>query len=274
MKFRIAVVQLKIAQLNPETNLRRMELFVRRAKQKKAQVVVFPEDCVTGILRNRLDLADASGKYRKHFQALARRFRVDLVPGSVIEKTRYGLYNTAYYIDARGRVLGRYQKINLWLAERPTLNFGRRISVFNTRFGRAGLSICWDLAFPELFRRMVRAGAQTVFCPSFWGYSDAGRGQKYNRDAEIRFVDAACPARAFENEIVLVFCNAAGTHVVNGTRKRLIGRSQIAMPFYGALKELNHNREALFVQAVDTAVLKTAEKSYKIRADLKARVLF
>ena len=68
--------------------------------------------------------------------------------------------------------------MNLWIPERSYLTAGNTTSVFQTRFGKVGLSICWDLAFPEFFRALVRRrGARLVFCPSYWVGKDAGIGQ-------------------------------------------------------------------------------------------------
>jgi len=85
-------------------------------------------------------------------------------------------------------------------------------------------------------------------------------------------VNALCVTRAFENEVVLVYANAAGRANYEGVEEHLIGRSQITVPFKGALKLLDHNQEAMFLQEVDTAILQDAEKSYEIRKDLKAKM--
>ena len=53
----------------------------------------------------------------------------------------------------------------------------------------------------------------------------------------------------------------------------LIGQSQITVPFKGALRRLDHNKEEMFIQEIDTSILKDAEKAYKIRNDLRKRIL-
>ena len=122
--------------------------------------------------------------------------------------------------------------------------------------------------FPEVFRAMVRQDVDIVICPSYWCFEDAGEGIKHDANAEIKLVNALCVTRAFENEVVLVYANAAN---YEGIEEHLIGRSQITVPFKGALKLLDHNQEAMILQEVDTAILQDAEKSYEIRKDLKAR---
>ena len=119
---------------------------------------------------------------------------------------------------------------------------------------------------------MVRRGANIVICPSYWCVKDAGIGIKHDSNAEIKSVDSLCTARAFENEIILVYCNAAGKLKLDKFEDDLIGHSQIAVPFKGCIKKLEHNKEEMFIQEIDTAILNDAERAYRIRKDLKSRV--
>jgi len=270
MKCKIAVVQFRVRQYAPRDNLRRVEQFVKKAAILKANIIVFPEDLLTGPIDKRQGLADTNKTYRRRFQELARRYSIDIVPGSIIEKEGGWLYNTAYYIDSKGLIKARYRKTCLWHPERRYIKPGNEVSVFYTKYGRIGLVICWDLVFEELFRKMLKQHVKLVICPSYWCYGDAGKGARYNKNSEVDFVNSLCVSRAFENEIVLVYCNAAGKLVIGNHRDRLIGRSQITAPFYGAIKRLNHSKEAMFLQEIDVdPVLRDAEQVYKIRKDLK-----
>ncbi len=115
---------------------------------------------------------------------------------------------------------------------------------------------------------MVRQEVDIVICPSYWCFEDAGIGIKHDPTAEIKLVNALCVARAFENEVILVYANAAGGVNVEGLEETLIGRSQITVPFKGALRVLDHNKEAMFIEEVDTDILQDAEEAYQIRKDL------
>ena len=272
MRIKIAVVQFAIQQIAPQENLRKAEQFIKEAVSQQAQIIVFPEDFVTGPLSGNNAFADYERRYVKHFQQLALQYSIDIVPGSIIEGDSTRLYNTTYYIDRTGEIQGRYQKVNLWLPERGYITAGTGIPVFDTRYGKMGLIICWDLMFPEVFRAIVRQDVDIVICPSYWCFEDAGEGIKHDAHAEIKLVNALCVTRAFENEVVLVYANAAGSANFEGVEEHLIGRSQITVPFKGALQLLDHNKEAMFIQEVDTAILQDAEKSYEIRKDLKTRV--
>jgi len=152
----------------------------------------------------------------------------------------------------------------LWITEKKSIKKGRHISIIKTKYGKTGLIICWDIIFPEIFRKLKKKGVDIIICPSNWSYQDAGIGLKYDRNSEVKAVDSLCIERAFENEIVLIFCNTAGK-IGNDSS---VGHSQITEPFKGAIKKLNHNREAMFIQNIDTSILKDAEKSYKICKDI------
>ena len=271
MQITIAVVQFEIAQFAPASNLAKAERFIQEAVERQAQIIVFPEDFVLGPLNGRADLADFDGQYVRHFQDLARTYAIDIVPGTIIEGDETGLYNTAYYIDRIGAILGHYRKVNLWLSERSYIDPGHQAVVCETRFGKVGLAVCWDLAFPELFRAMLAEGAEIVLCPSYWCYEDAGVGMQYDPNSDVKFVDALCTARAFEQEIILVYANAAGKlDLGDGAESgTLLGHSQITVPFKGSLYVCEHNREEMFLQTVDTAILADAEIAYEIRSDLR-----
>lgn len=271
MQFNIAVVQFAIQQFAPAQNLKKAEHFIQQAVAAQAQIIVFPEDCITGPLSGHKEYADYEQRYVKHFQQLARQYAIDIVPGSIIEGDASGLYNTAYYIDKTGTIRGRYQKVNLWLPERSYITAGSEVTVFTTDFGRVSLMICWDLMFSEMFRAMVRQDVDLVICPSYWCFEDAGDGIKHDANSEIKLVNALCVARAFENELILVYANAAGRLNTAGCEENLVGRSQITVPFKGALAQLDHNREAMFVQEVDTTILQDAARSYEIRLDLQRK---
>jgi predicted amidohydrolase len=269
MLIKVAVVQFEISPFAPQKNLEKAEQFIQQAVAREADLIVFPEDFLFGPLDGRVDLADFDQRYVKHFQKLAAQFHIDIVPGSIIEGDENGLYNTTYYIDQHGDILSQYRKINLWLPERSYITPGSGISVFETRFGKVGLIICWDLMFPEMFRAMVSQGVEIVICPSYWCLEDAGKGQELNQYSEVTLVNALCLARAFENEVVLVYANAAGKQVSGQNSSTLIGQSQITVPFKGPLDIAMDNVEAMIVEEVDLDILAMAEEAYEIRSDLQ-----
>jgi len=272
MRCKIAVVQFEAKDSSYEKNLERAESFVKKAVKKKADLIIFPENFLSHPLHKKGDFIDSKFVARKFFQNLAKKYSIDIVTGSVIEKNFFGRkYNVSYYINSEGKIKCRYKKIHLWDIEKRSLKRGDKTKVFDTKFGKIGLIICWDLAFPEVFEKMVKKNVEIVICPAHWCFGDAGVGLKYAHDSEIKFVDSLCVERAFENEIILIFCNTAGRFKIGKKWDISIGHSQITEPFKGAIKKLNHNRESMFIQKINTNILKDSERAYEIRQDLKRK---
>lgn len=261
--MRIAVIQFRIEHLDKESNFRRIEEFVKRAAEENAQVVVFPEDCVTGSIFGVLSRLDSMGEARTRFQEIARKFGIDVVTGSCMEATPEGNFNTSYYIDSRGEVLGTYRKNHLYPSEYKFLKPGTEAPVIQTAYGKIGIVICWDMLFPEIFQRLKSQGVQIVFCPSYWFKEVGADLSARHPDSEEIQLDALCIARALEANCALIYVNAAGVQTyADGTRDTLIGHSQIVMPGTGALRRLEHNNEDFFIQELDLANLQTSAKVY------------
>jgi predicted amidohydrolase len=265
--IKLAAVQFAFDLHEPESNLQRAEACLSAAAQQKADVVVFPELFLTGPLMNRLDLADAKGAYRDIFRGWARRHGVDLVAGTVVEKVGRRFFNVCYYVDRRGRVLARYCKRNLWLTEKHWVTPGREVVTAATRWGIVGLSICWDLAFPEVYRDLLHCGARLIVCCACWSREDAGPGLQRNRNAEAIFIDSCTTARAVENEAAVVFCNVAGGWQGRTKTLHSIGHTQAALPFLGAVAKISHGKEAVLLADLDLTILDEAEQAYEIKKD-------
>lgn len=264
MKLRIAVAQFKITHLDREKNFSRIESFVAHAAQKKARIIVFPEDCITGSIFGDLSKLDTANANRDSFRVLAKKYSIDIVTGSSMEGTPEGNFNTSYYIDAKGEVLGVYRKNHLYPSENSFLKPGTEAPVFDTTYGKAGIVICWDMLFPEIFERMRKQGVQIIYCPSYWYKEIAESMAQYNKNSEEQLLDALCLTRAVETNAALVYCNAAGNaEYKNGSKDTLIGNSQVVMPVLGAIKRLDNNKEAMFVVEIDLNLLNSSQKIYR-----------
>ena len=264
MNLCISVVQFKITNLDREKNFSRIETFIARATKKKAQVIVFPEDCITGSIFGDLTRLDTTNSVRDTFKKLAAKHKIDIVTGSCMEGTPEGNFNTSYYINARGDVLGTYRKNHLYPSENSFLKPGTNAPVFNTSFGKAGIVICWDMLFPEIFQRLKAQGVQIIYCPSYWYREIAESMSRHNKYSEENQIDALCIARSLETNSAIVYCNAAGVEIYkNGSKDTLIGHSQIVMPVLGPIKRLCHNREEMFTWNVDLGLLNESGKIYQ-----------
>jgi len=264
MKLRIAVVQFKIVHLDREKNFSRIEIFIAQAARKKAQVIVFPEDCITGSIFGDLSRLDTTNFVRDTFKKLAVKYQIDIITGSCMEGTPEGNFNTSYYINAQGEVLGTYRKNHLYPSENYFLKPGTDAPVFDTPYGKVGIVICWDMLFPEIFQRLKDKGVQIIYCPSYWYREIAESMSRYNKYSEENQIDALCIVRSLETNSALVYCNAAGVATYkNSPQDTLIGHSQIVMPVLGRIKCLRHNREEMFIQEVDLSLLEESKMIYQ-----------
>lgn len=267
MKLTVAVIQFEITQGSPETNWEHIEQYIVQAAEEQAQVVVFPEDCITGSIFGDLTKLDTTQAALKRWQELAVKYRVDIATGSVMEGTPEGNFNTSYYVDFKGEVLGQYRKNHLYHSESSFLSPGTEAKVFETQFGKAAIVICWDMLFPELFESLRSQGVQIIYCPSYWYREIAGAMGKENDRSEEQLIDALCLTRAVETNAAMIYCNAAGTaKYENGSVDTLIGHSQVVMPVLGTLHKLRHHHEKSFIQTIDLNDLRKTMKVYRGQA--------
>ncbi|MFT5357713.1 MAG: putative amidohydrolase [Polyangiales bacterium] len=252
----IAVVQMHIQPNDPIRNLARIENYVAAAKARGADLVVFPEDAICGPLTGQTAFVRYAPVYLRRMKALAVRYAIDLVPGTWTVFKKGGLYNQAHYINSDGSVAGVYRKVNLWKTEKAHIRPGRGPVVFSTRFGRVGLCVCWDISFPQMFTAMNSQGVQLVISPTYWSFPMGTSKDEEAKDHEIRLIDSLCIARAFENNIAFVYCNAAGELKIPAGRVVLSGRSQITHP-QKLVGQCQGNMEEMLVVPVEMPVQST-----------------
>ncbi|KAF8508240.1 carbon-nitrogen hydrolase [Hysterangium stoloniferum] len=250
-------------------NFSKLDGFVSSAKAQNADLIVFPEYFLTGVISEHLHLAADEGHWLEDLQSLAKRYGIDIVAGTIVEKSSQNdeqLFNTARYIDKHGEVLGEYRKKHLWYTEYLQKAVEDH-QVFETPLFKAGLLICWDMAWPEAFRALMLQGVEIVIVPTFWVLDDVGAvGQRHDPDGhgEISWLDALLVNRAYENECCVVFVNCGGPK-----ESGFLGRSGIAVPFKGAVTRIESSDEELRVVEINLDILKDARSVYKIREDLE-----
>lgn len=137
-------------------------------------VIVFPEYCYyapTNIEESRKVAEDVPGPFTETMAELARKYSVNIIPGSFIEKAEgEKVHNTCVFINREGKIVGKYRKIHLMDAigykESNYVEAGKQMCVVDTDIGRVGIMVCYDLRFPELARSMVLQGSDILFVPS------------------------------------------------------------------------------------------------------------
>ena len=177
-RWRVAAVQMT-STTDVDRNVSRASRFVRAAAAAGADLIALPENFA--YLRaegQKIDYrTELDGDLVGSMQGLARQIGRHLLLGSIPEAVPRSkrIHNTSVLIGPRGNVLGHYRKVHLFdirirgkvtLQESRYVKPGDRTVVVPTKLGRLGLSICYDLRFPELYRRLALGRAQVLFVPA------------------------------------------------------------------------------------------------------------
>ena len=189
------------------------------------------------------------------FKRLAREKGSFILMGSMLEVDENGrTFNTSVFIDRRGTICARYRKIHLFSyrsKEKRSLNAGTDVVVTPTELGVIGFSICYDIRFPELYRALVKKGAEIIVCPAAWPSPRLEHWIVLNR------------ARAIENQCYFIGCNQVGTPVPSTT---FGGGSMITDP-WGETLAAAGNSEAVITAVIDVGVVNKIRKEYTFLND-------
>jgi predicted amidohydrolase len=172
----------------PQENREVYGKYIEKAGREGVRVLCLPEGMtVVGTGKTYLEVAEpVPGPTTEYLGKLARKYQMYIVAG-IYEKEGEAAYNIAVLIGPDGQLAGKYRKVSLPREEiEGGLTPGDDFPVFDTEFGRIGILICWDIQFPEGARRLAAKGAEIIFLP-IWGG-----------------IEALYPARAIENQVVLV----------------------------------------------------------------------
>ena len=174
--MKIATVQLS-SSADAEENFSRSADIFEKAKKEKVELLLFPENILyRGCDAGYKDQAEEiPGDYTQKLAALSKKYSVAAVWGSIVEKTGTGLYNTSLFFSESGDLIGKYRKIHLFelydneqvlFRESDLFQHGDKITNVSYNSFNFGLSICYDLRFPELYRSLTSHGANIIFIPS------------------------------------------------------------------------------------------------------------
>lgn len=225
--LRLALIQMDIQIGDPDTNFIRVSELLDQAvsQNPKPDVIVLPEMWNTGYALEQIhDLADEQGT--RTIELLSRfssRHQVQIVGGSVAEKSAKGVRNTTYVFDREGRRMAEYSKMHLFrlMEEEKYLQAGDQLAVADLDRLKCGFSICYDIRFPEMVRSLALQGAKALFVPAEWP------------NPRLEHWRTLLMARAIENQMFVIACNRMGES--NGTT--FFGHSMVIDPWGKVLFE-------------------------------------
>ena len=260
-KFLVALAQISCKRGDKKANIQKMEEYTDKAKQRGADLVIFPELSLTGyIIRDELfDLAEKiPGSSTSAMEKIAKKHETYIVFGmpEISQKTQATIYNTAVLVGPEGYI-GKYRKMHLpthsVFEEKRYFRPGYQAEAFETDIGRIGLIICYDIFFPEVCRLTRLEGAQMIVCISA---SPAVRRA---------FFETLTVARAIENAAFLAYVNLVG--IEDGLQ--CWGGSRLIAPNGKITVKAKYDEEDLVVGEVDYADIKPVETFVPTLKDLR-----
>jgi deaminated glutathione amidase len=234
-----------------ERNLERCRALIENAAKMGARLVVLPENFAFLGEHETAKMAVAEavpgdGRILSTMRQIARDHELDLVLGGMPEAvSATHVHNTSVYVDARGEIRGIYRKIHLFdvaipdgatYRESASVKPGDEAVVVDGSFGKVGLTICYDLRFPELYRTLVREGARILTVPAAFTLH-TGRDHWH----------PLLKARAIEN---LAFVLAAAQFGRHNAKRVTFGHACIIDPWGHVLAEVG-DREGVAVAELD-----------------------
>ncbi len=170
-KVRLATVHfMPKGHKTPAENCRMYAPFIEEAAKQKADMVVLGETITyAGTGLKMADVAEPiPGPSTEYFAGLSRQHDL-YIAVSLVERDGRLLYNTCILVGPDGKLIGKYRKVSLPRSEiEAGIEPGREYPVFDTRFGKVGMMICYDGFFPEVARRLSNNGAEVIAWP-VWG---------------------------------------------------------------------------------------------------------
>lgn len=186
----------------------------------------------------------------------AKREKTNILAGSIPEKHNGKIYNSSFFFNSEGEIIGSHRKIHLFdidvpdavsFKESQTLTAGNKVTVVDTELGKIGICICYDIRFPELFRLMALEGARLIIVPG--AFNMATGPVHWKSLIKIRAVDnqvyvaAVSPARNDKSSYVAY------------------GHSMVADPWGKVENEAGSAEEIIYVTIDDSF-------TRKVRAEL------
>ena len=244
--FRVSCIQLR-SNNSISQNLKKTEKLIHKAIKQKTDFILTPEVSSLFSLNKKQLLKVCKSmnedNYIKGIKIIAKKYKKWIFIGSVIIKiSKTKLVNRSVLIDNNGKIRTFYDKIHMYdvvlskrekYFESKTFSAGNKLKSFNLPWGRLGLSICYDLRFPNLYRKLSKSGSLFISIPSAFTETT---GKKHWH--------TLIKARAIENFCYILAPAQGGTHY-NG--RKTYGHSMIVSPDGKILKELKKSEGVITV---------------------------
>jgi N-carbamoylputrescine amidase len=256
-----------------DANVAKAMDMIREAASKGAEIICTQELFAGQYFPQTIDVEKYSwaepipGPTYNKMQALAKELKVVLL-ASIFEYAMDGIYfNTMIIFDADGSYLGKYRKHHIpegpqYIEKYYFTPGDTGYPVFDTRFGKIGVLICWDEWFPEPSRILALKGANIVFYPSAIG----SEPDNPDLDTSQSWVDAV-KAHGIHNNMYIAAVNRVGREESNEGHMDFYGRSFISDPWGNVLTESGRSEDEILMAELDLDEIKRARNILQFHRD-------
>jgi predicted amidohydrolase len=229
-------------------------LHLLKKKSDLGEILIFPEMTLTGFTMNTSEMAEElKGETLSFFSGLAKRFQANVFAG-MIERDSRNFFNSLVHLNPVGKLKGIYRKIHpfSFSTENKYYKGGELPTITAVSGIKIGLSICYDLRFPELFRLYARKKVDLIINIANWP------------ETRIDHWRTLLKARAIENQCYMAGVNRVG----NDTKLHYNGFSSLFDPMGKEILAIE-NREAIVTTDIDKSYIEEVRKKLPFLNDMK-----
>jgi predicted amidohydrolase len=236
--FAVAGVQMKVSAVQSNVEMMKLKLDITMNLYPWVEMVVFSELCGFGPLLHTAQ--EVPGLFEQEMQNMAKKYGIWLLPGSIFEKRDGLIFNTASVINPQGEVVTRYSKMFPFYPYEVGVTPGHQFCVFDVPdVGRFGVSICYDMWFPETIRTLAVMGAEVILHPTLTGTID--------REIELSIARAmASVNQCFLFDVNGLDTGGSGCSIVCGPDGRVLyqaGSTEEIIPIELNIEQVKRSRE-------------------------------
>lgn len=236
---------------NPQGNIEKIEKLLEQL-QEKIDLLILPEMTLTGFTMESKKFAeDLDGISTQYFMKLSQRMRCHIFAG-IIEKSEEGIFNSLVHFDKDGLIAARYRKIHPFGNENKNYSAGSEVVVTKIDNIKIGLSICYDLRFPELYRLYAKQRVDLIVDIANWPVP------------RIEHWRTLLKARAIENQSFAIGVNRVG----NDPHLQYNGFSSVYDPMGNEITFCG-NEEKIFTTKIDLMKVETIRNTLPFLDDIK-----
>ena len=256
-----------------DKNVSNAEKLVRKAASKGAQIILIQElfESQYFCMDQKEELFELSKPFENHptikkFSELAKELKV-VLPVSFFEKANRAHYNSVAIVDADGSILGKYRKSHIpdgpGYQEKFYFNPGDTgFKLWNTKYAKIGVGICWDQWFPEAARSMVLSGAELLLYPTAIG----GEPEDDGFDSSDMW-QRAMIGHSASNQIPVIASNRIGTEKGIDIENYFYGRSFVTNHVGDKIAEGSRDKEEVLIGKINLSEAETLRNVWGVFRD-------